>query len=123
MKPLSFFHFSPKRQRFFESILDKESESHAVKKLKGLCKTRWVERHTCYETFYSLYPNVCLCLEEMLHPSQENARWNWDRETLVKAQGLLSALTNVPAYHFIRYCQEYSSYCKGYCSKATKEWA
>lgn len=35
-----FFHFSPKRQRFFESILDKESESHAVKKLKGLCKTR-----------------------------------------------------------------------------------
>lgn len=80
-----FFHFSPKRQRFFESILDKESESHAVKKLKGLCKTRWVERHTCYETFYSLYPNVCLCLEEMLHPSQENARWNWDRETLVKA--------------------------------------
>ena len=29
----------------------------------------------------------------MLHPSQENARWNWDRETLVKAQGLLSALT------------------------------
>ena len=35
MKPLSFFHFSPKRQRFFESILDKESESYAVKKLKG----------------------------------------------------------------------------------------
>ena len=80
-----FFHFSPKRQRFFESILDKESESHAVKKLKGMCKTRWVERHTCYETFYSLCPNVCLCLEEMLHPSQENARWNRDRETLVKA--------------------------------------
>ena len=73
--------------------MDKESESYAVKKLKGLCKTRWVERHTCYETFYSLYPNDCLCLEEMLHPSQENARWNWDRETLVKAQGLLSPLT------------------------------
>ena len=87
------FHFSPKRQRFFESILDKESESHAVKKIKGLCKTRWVERHTCYETFYSLYPNVCLCLQEMLHSPQENARWNWDSETLVKAQGLLSTLT------------------------------
>ena len=88
-----FYHFSPKRQRLFESILDKESESHAVKKLKGLCKTQWVQRHTCYETFYSLYSNVCLCLQEMLHPSQENARWNWDRETLVKAQGLLSTLT------------------------------
>ena len=89
----TFFHFSPKRQRFFESILDKEIESHAVKKLKGLCKTQWVERHTCYETFYSPYPNVCLCLQEMLHPSQENARWNWDGETLAKAQGLPSTLT------------------------------
>ena len=29
----------------------------------------------------------------MLHPSQGNARWNWDRETLVKTQGLLSTLT------------------------------
>ena len=28
---------------------------------------------------------------------------------------------NVPAYHFIRYWQEYSSYCKGCCSKATKD--
>jgi len=51
-----FFDFSPKRQRFFESILDQDNaESHPVKKLKGLCKTWWVERHTCYETFYSLY--------------------------------------------------------------------
>ena len=31
-------------------------------------------------------------------------------------------IDNVPAYHFIRKCQEYSSYCKGYCSQATKEW-
>ena len=31
----------------------------------------------------------------MLHPSQENARWNWDREMLVKAQGLLSTLTTL----------------------------
>ena len=27
-----FFHFSPKRRRFFESTLDKESESHTVEK-------------------------------------------------------------------------------------------
>ena len=31
-------------------------------------------------------------------------------------------IDNVPAYHFICKCQEYSSYCKGYCSQATKEW-
>lgn len=75
MKSLSFFHFSLKRQRYSESILDKDSESHAVKQLKEDCVKSggWNERHTCHETFCSLYrANVCLCLEKMLHPSQEN---------------------------------------------------
>lgn len=50
-----FFDNSPKRQRFFEHVLKVcKSESKRVK-LHGLCKTRWVERHTCYETFYELY--------------------------------------------------------------------
>ena len=55
-RTLSFFTLLQNVNVFFESILDKESESHAAKKLKELCKTRWVEWHTCYKTFYSLYP-------------------------------------------------------------------
>ena len=93
MKLLSFFTFPQNVDAFLKAHWIKKANLIQLKKLKGLCKTRWVERHTFYETFYSLYPNVCLCLEETLHPSQENARWNWDRETLVKAQGLLSTLT------------------------------
>ena len=53
-----FFHFSLKRQRYFESILDKDSESHAVKQLtEEDCEKSggWNERHTCCETFYFLY--------------------------------------------------------------------
>ena len=38
-------------------------------KLSGLCKTRWVERHTCYETFYEFYKYICLCLEAIVDPS------------------------------------------------------
>ena len=54
---LKFFHFSLKRQRYFESILDKDSESHAVKQLKeDRGKSGgWNERHTYCETFYSLH--------------------------------------------------------------------
>lgn len=50
-----FFHNSPKRQAFFELVIEKQEISSKVKKLKGLCKTRWVERHLCYETFYEFF--------------------------------------------------------------------
>lgn len=70
-----FFHFSPNVNGFLKVFRIKKTNLMQLKKLKGLCKTRVFERHTCYETFYSLYPNVFLCLE-MLHPSQENACWN-----------------------------------------------
>ena len=48
---------SPKRQNYFEHI----SIQHSTTKIKGFCKTRWVERHTCFETFYDLYMFICSC--------------------------------------------------------------
>ena len=50
-----FFNLSPKRQNYFEHILEAFDSQHTTTKIKGLCKTRWVERHTCFETFYDLY--------------------------------------------------------------------
>ncbi|XP_060074027.1 52 kDa repressor of the inhibitor of the protein kinase-like [Ylistrum balloti] len=44
-----FFDVSPKRQRFFEHVLQHHGPKSKRKKLLGLCKTRWVERHTCYD--------------------------------------------------------------------------
>ena len=50
-----FFDSSPKRQRFLEtSIENNESVDFSRKKLVGLCKTRWVERHVCFDVFYSM---------------------------------------------------------------------
>ncbi|XP_062505707.1 52 kDa repressor of the inhibitor of the protein kinase-like [Corticium candelabrum] len=46
-----FFNSSPKRQKFMELVLDVESAQTRKRHIKGLCKTRWVERHTCFETF------------------------------------------------------------------------
>jgi hypothetical protein len=39
------FNNSPKQQAFFELVIEKEEILSNGKKLKGLCKTRWVERH------------------------------------------------------------------------------
>ena len=38
----------------------------------------------------------------MLHTSQENARWNWDSETLVKAQGLLPFVIAKNTLHTVK---------------------
>lgn len=94
-----FCHFnnSPKRQRFFENILQALGSEIKKQKLKGLCQTRWVERHTCFETFYDLYFFVCCCCEAIVNPTVYaekglEADWHWDSETKVRAQGFLHIL-------------------------------
>ena len=101
-----FFNSSPKRQKFMEMVLDVESAQTRKQHIKGLCKTRWVERHTCFETFQEIYEYVCISLEAIswphLHPELElvtpsdltSEKWNWqrNRETTVKTQGFLASL-------------------------------
>ena len=91
MKFLSFFNNSPKRQ-FFEHVLDKFELETKKDKIQGLCRTRWVERHTCFETFYELYVHVCCTFEAIMNPAAFPDKglddcWNWDSETKSKAQG------------------------------------
>ena len=76
-----FFDSSPKRQRYFEHVLAHNTMETARKKLLGLCKTRWVERHTCYDTFYSMYTAIVQCLNYMIDPSMDenlDSDWTWD---------------------------------------------
>lgn len=92
-----FFGNSPKRQRYFEKIISEEENKASVTKLKGLCKTRWIERHTCYETLQELFPCVCKCLDRILVPDEAldaDEDWSWDRDTCTKANGLLSVITS-----------------------------
>jgi len=97
----SFFNFSPKRQRYLEFILKRYAPENKIAKLKGLCRTRWVERHDCLESLVSLYKYIATCLHSMVSPhlyslseEPENNDWNWDRETLIKAEGLRCSLAN-----------------------------
>ena len=64
-----FFYNSPKRQRCWKHTLDAFESDCTKNKPVGLCRTRWVEHHTCYETFYELYLYICCCLEAIINPS------------------------------------------------------
>ena len=64
-----FFDNSPKRRKFLEAVLKVYCPSTRHEKLKGLCKTRWVERHTCLETFLELYEYTVACLNAICKPT------------------------------------------------------
>ena len=96
-----FFDNSPKRQRFLERVLHQYTPDTKRNRLVGMCKTRWIERHTSLETFCEMYEYICNCFEAILmsklHPEvYEEGDWptQWDQETRTKAQGLLASLRN-----------------------------
>ena len=69
-------------------------------RLKGLCKTRWVERHTCLDVFLEIYEALITFLDAILSPHEypdlpcTTGSWDWDSDTRVKAQGLKAALSS-----------------------------
>jgi len=40
-------------------------------KLANVCVTRWVERHTSVDTFYSLYPAVIEALQQLIQDNEK----------------------------------------------------
>ena len=72
-----FLSNSPKRQRLFELTV-KEFLPHAsASKLPGLCKTRWIERHTCFEVFLEMYEALAIMLpSEYPQLASSDGSWN-----------------------------------------------
>lgn len=60
-----FFVFSPKCQTFLEKNIKTYYADVSHSKLPGLCKTTWVEHHTCLE----LYDYTVVCLSAMAAPA------------------------------------------------------
>ncbi len=88
----------------FDLAVTKLMPEQSHTKLPGLCKTRWVERHTCFEVFLELYEPLVTFLDAILYPdqyprlrqssSEPNSSWDWDKDTRVKAQGLKASLSS-----------------------------
>ena len=63
----------------------------AKQKIKPLCETRWVERHTAFQDFDDLYEPLLLCLETI---SLNKDRKKWDAKSKTEAQGLFHQIKN-----------------------------
>ena len=86
-----FFQYSPKRQRQLERSIEEVNiaRTAAAKtpipplKLKVLCETRWVERHTAMSDLYEAVVHV-QCLETIT-----SSDGHWNSKTVTDANGLL----------------------------------
>ena len=93
-----FLNNSPKRQQLFEQTLKEYLPENSHSKLPGLCKTRWVERHTCLDVFLEMYELLVTFLDAVIFPHEcphvksSTGSWNWDKDTITKAQGLKASL-------------------------------
>ena len=91
---MQYFENSSKMHKFMELALKPVCPNTRHEKLKGSCKTRWVERHSCLETFGELYERVVTCLDAKVKPhvcpEVTESCWNSDNDTKTMAHGLKS---------------------------------
>ena len=84
----------------FERTVEVYLPSSSHSKLSGLCKTRWVERHSCIEVLHEMYETLVTFLDAIVSPHEypdlasQDGSWNWDRDTKVKEQGLKTSLSS-----------------------------
>ena len=105
-----FYEFSPKRKWYFEKFLDFFGEEMGLtevqrKDIVSLARTRWVERHRAFESYYLLYRANVAVMESIFKPqlysefydllrNEFEEEWAWDSETKTKAQGLYASCTS-----------------------------
>ena len=89
-------------------IADTLPDNEKRKKLKSVCKTRWVERHEAFEVFLDLFIPVVCCLEDIKNASCDD----WSQETRRDALSYFIALTQFPFIFALSVTKEVLGYTK-----------
>jgi len=84
-----FFKFSPKRQLALEKWIEDVLAGEKRKKLKEMCRTRWVEHHDVFEVFCDLFLPIICCFESIVGSSGGE----WNRDIRSTAQSFLLAMS------------------------------
>ena len=104
-----FFSNSPKRQLALEEWVDTILQGKRRKKLKEMCRTRWVERHEAFEVFADLFLPTVSCLEAIANSTNEE----WNRDTRSDAMSLLLAMSQFSFTVALVATQNVLAYTKG----------
>ena len=103
-----FFNNSPKRQLALEKWISDVLPEERRKKMKELCRTRWVERHDAFEVFLDLFLPTVSCLEEIALSQPAD----WNRETRSDAHSFLLSMSQFTFVVALVVTQKVLSYTK-----------
>ena len=114
-----FFKYFLKRQRKMEeTIAEADKEGCLKKKIKPLCETRWVERHSAFDDLNQIYKPLLNCLESIQCNSDPNNCF--DAKSTTEAAGLLKHLQGSffiisfhTCYYLFRFTKELSKQLQG----------
>ena len=84
-----FFDSHPKRQQALEVAITNSQDDSTVRKLKDLCRTRWVQRLDALSTFLSLYESTLSCLDTIYGQGPQL----WTADTITDAHSLQLAIS------------------------------
>ena len=101
-----FFEY-PKRSRALEiqieawNTMASESDQISKRKMKTMCQTRWVEKHTSIEDLHVMYLPVLRTLQDICKNAKE-----WESKAVAEAKGLCDTLMSsdfIAAFETVRY--------------------
>ena len=104
-----YFGFSPKRQGVLETKIDELCPNSKHKKLKDVCKTRWVQRLDSLEVFIELLPAITETLDEI----RLNTDKHWNNESTTKANAFYHAICTFEFLMVLIITQRCLAYTKG----------
>lgn len=92
--------------KFLTTVIDALSQETKKRKLKDLYNTRWIERHSKFETIFDLYKYIVITFNEHMctHKSwrpvyPNNEEWSWVAKTKTMANELRHSLIR-----YVKYC-------------------
>ena len=106
-----FFMYSPTRQRQLEACVAECIErgmKMSKTKIKPLCETRWVERHTALEDLNELFPAILDTLEII----KDNETKKWGTKAVTEANGLFSTMVSSPFIVAFQSCKYIFAFTK-----------
>eukprot|EP00117_Sycon_ciliatum_P011780 scpid47775/ scgid13111/ 52 kDa repressor of the inhibitor of the protein kinase; 58 kDa interferon-induced protein kinase-interacting protein; Death-associated protein 4; THAP domain-containing protein 0 len=112
-----FLNAHPKRQTALEHAASATQPDTASRKVKDLCRTRWVQRLDALEAFLNLLPSLVVCFQEI----SEAPAAAWSRDSLIDAKGLLSRVTTTEFMSALVITNKCLGYVRGITSSLQSE--
>ena len=108
-----FFNNSPKRQLTVESRIESILQGEKRKKLKEMCRIRWIERHEAFEVFTDHFIVLVSCLEDIVSGTQSQ----WNSATQADSHSLLLGLSQFSFCMALVATQNVLAFTKGLSKK------